>query len=187
VHEVNGIAGACIVGPSPQGIDRERLPGRLRTWRDELSQLSTWPPRRWAVAAIAAGIAAVLMGSPTDLVPTNLFQRMTPILWWNYPVWILSALLLGLVVATYVRTDTAARRDARPGRTITSGIVTVFAVGCPICNKLVVLALGTSGALDYFSPVQPILGIAAVGLLAATLMARLRRLVVCSAPSRPGA
>jgi hypothetical protein len=27
---------------------------------------------------------------------------MTPVLWWNYPVWVLTAILTGLIVATYV-------------------------------------------------------------------------------------
>ncbi len=36
----------------------------------------------------------------------------------------------------------------------------VFAIGCPVCNKLVVLALGFSGALAYFEPIQPALALA---------------------------
>ena len=39
-----------------------------------------------------------------------------------------------------------------------------FAIGCPVCNKLVLLALGTTGAVNYFEPVQPYL--AALGIVA---------------------
>lgn len=44
-------------------------------------------------------------------------------------------------------------------------IVSFFAVGCPVCNKLVLLALGSSGAVQYFEPLQPLLAIASIGLL----------------------
>jgi threonine/homoserine/homoserine lactone efflux protein len=38
-------------------------------------------------------------------------------------------------------------------------------VACPPCHVLVVSALGTSGALSLFAPVQPVLGIVGVGVL----------------------
>jgi hypothetical protein len=49
-----------------------------------------------------------------------------------------------------------------------------LAVGCPVSNKLVVALLGTSGALNYLAPIQPLLGVLAVGLSATALMVRLR-------------
>jgi len=49
----------------------------------------------------------------------------------------------------------------------------VFAVGCPVCNKLVVLALGAGGALTYFAPVQPVMALLTLGLLLYALRARL--------------
>ena len=53
-------------------------------------------------------------------------------------------------------------------------MVGVFlAIGCPICNKIALLLLGTSGALNLFAPIQPILGAASVALLAATLAWRI--------------
>lgn len=36
----------------------------------------------------------------------------------------------------------------------------MFAVGCPACNKIAVILLGTSGALNLWAPVQPVLGVA---------------------------
>ncbi|GGC67284.1 hypothetical protein [Hoyosella rhizosphaerae] len=38
----------------------------------------------------------------------------------------------------------------------------LFAVGCPVCNKLILLAIGTSGALSVWAPIQPILAVVAV-------------------------
>lgn len=46
------------------------------------------------------------------------------------------------------------------------GLLSYFAIGCPVCNKLVVLALGSSGAISWFAPLQPLLAVASVGLLA---------------------
>lgn len=56
----------------------------------------------------------------------------------------------------------------------------MFAVGCPVCNKLVVLALGLGGAMTYFAPVQPFLGLISTGLLLYGL--RLRLSVMRSCP-----
>ena len=49
--------------------------------------------------------------------------------------------------------------------TLLGGIGSLLAVGCPTCNQVVVAALGTSGALSLFQPVQPWLGLASLGLL----------------------
>jgi hypothetical protein len=49
-------------------------------------------------------------------------------------------------------------------------------VGCPVCNKLVVLLLGAGGALSYFAPLQPVLGMVSLALLAYALCTRLRAL-----------
>ena len=49
-----------------------------------------------------------------------------------------------------------------------------FAVACPVCNKIVVAALGVSGALNVFAPLQPIMAVVSVALLGVTLAWRLR-------------
>lgn len=150
--------------------------------------MRTWPARRWVVAAAVTVIAAVVIGVPTGVVPTPLYTRMTPVLWWNYPVWLVSSVLEGLLVATYVRigpADVAAGRAERPrtARALGAGLLSAFAVGCPICNKLVVLAIGVTGALSYFAPVQPLLAVASVALLTHALIRRLRTANVCEVSS----
>ena len=48
----------------------------------------------------------------------------------------------------------------------------MFAVACPVCNKIVLLALGTSGALGFWQPLQPWLaGISLLMLGAAVVWA----------------
>lgn len=143
----------------------------VSTLRASALDLRTWPLQRWLLALVAAGAAALVTGIPTDLVPTPLFRRMTPIVWWDWPLWILGSVLLGLVAATYVRADRRAT-PAKGGVLVGGGLLTVLAVGCPICNKLVVLALGTAGALTYFAPIQPALGLLSVLLASVALVVR---------------
>lgn len=151
--------------------------------------MRTWPARRWAVAVAVTVIAALVIGVPTGVVPTPFYTRMTPVLWWNYPVWLVSSVLEGLLVATYVRVGPAEAAGKAPSerprttRALGAGLLSAFAVGCPICNKLVVLAIGVSGALSYFAPLQPVLAVASVALLVHALVRRLRTATVCQVAS----
>jgi hypothetical protein len=61
-------------------------------------------------------------------------------------------------------------------------LVAFFAVGCPVCNKLVLLALGASGAVTWFAPVQPFIALISIGLMAVALRIRLRGEVACGIP-----
>ena len=140
--------------------------------------MRSWTRRHALVAVAATLVTAVAIGVPTGVIRTPLYTRMTPVLWWNYPVWVATAVLEGLLCATYVRASGA----PRSGRLIGGGLLATFAVGCPVCNKLVVLALGVSGALTYFAPLQPILALASLGLLAYALRARLGAAASCPVP-----
>ena len=140
-------------------------------------QVASWPARRWLVVAAATVLAAVFLGVPTDLLPTPLFRRMSPIPWWDYPIWVASAALAGLIAATYDGSSgvVSGREKAEVG----GGLLSYLAVGCPSCNKLAVLALGAGGTSSYFAPVQPFLGLLGLGVLAATLTWRLCGLASC--------
>jgi len=145
--------------------------------------IARWPGRRWIAAALGAAAVAVLVGVPTGVVPTPFYTRMTPVLWWNYPVWAGTALLGGLLLATYVRAPVA---DAAPTASLTGGgLLSAFAVGCPVCNKLVVALVGFSGAINLWAPIQPILGVASLALLGWAFWRRLATEAAC--PVRVGA
>jgi hypothetical protein len=163
----------------PPRLGERAGPGAL------VRQLASWPPRRWLVAAGTASAVALLTGTPTDVVPNPLYVRMTPVVWWNYPIWALSAVLAGLVVATYVRAGPTPRARRDGGVAFGGSALSFFAVGCPICNKLVVAALGAGGALSYFGPVQPAIGVASIALLGVALAFRLRALAACSVGPAP--
>jgi hypothetical protein len=143
-----------------------------------------WAARRWLVAAAGTVGTALLVGLPTEMVANPWFHRMTPVRWWDRPVWLVTSLLAGLLLATFVATPaTDDDRSARRGGV--GGVLAFFAVGCPVCNKLVVLALGTAGAHTWFEPAQPILGIGSVALIAWALRARLRGERACAVPFGP--
>jgi hypothetical protein len=131
--------------------------------------LSQWPARRWFAAAAVSALTYLVVAVPTDLIDTPFFSREIPPTWWAFPVLGITAVLTGLLVATYVArspVDELQGADTGPSRFGAAGaVVSFFAVGCPVCNKLALLALGTSGALQYFAPIQPFLAAASVIML----------------------
>ncbi len=66
-----------------------------------------------------------------------------------------------------------------------AGFGAFLAIGCPLCNKIALVALGASGAMSIWAPLQPIVGAVSVAMLAGTVAWRLRRRArgdACSAP-----
>ena len=145
------------------------------------SELRAWPARRWYTAGVGAVVVALVVGLPTDVIPNPVFGRPVPVTWWSYPVLALTAVLGGLLVGTYVRdAGPVVIDDERPARTGgLGGLLSFFAVGCPVCNKLVVIALGTVGARRWFEPFQPYLAALSLALLVVALRTRLRNMVSC--------
>ena len=159
--------------------------------------LRTWRRSHWLTALAISAVAVVTVAVPTDLIDTAVFSREVPPAWWSWPALLASAVLTGLLAATYVRdtgpaegradlTSAGAARRSRLWGT-TGGVLTFFAVGCPVCNKLVLLAIGSSGAMSYFAPVQPALAVTALALLAWALARRLRSSLTCPVRPRAGA
>ena len=148
------------------------ITGNLRQWR----------LRRWVAGASAAVAVYVVVAIPTVLIPNNLFSREIPPTWWSYTALGISSLLTGLLVATYVASPITGT-----GRTNKSGVfasfLAFFAVGCPVCNKLVLLALGSSGAMTFFGPVQPVLAVISSGLLVWALLRRISQENACRLPA----
>lgn len=141
--------------------------------------LRTWSARRWLTALVAGSLVAVLVALPTAVIPNPIFGRAIEVTWWSYPVVIASGILGGLLIATYLREPGAEEIDAAAKVGTLGGLLAFFAVGCPVCNKLVLLALGTSGAMTWFAPVQPILAVASILVMAWALRTRLRGMNTC--------
>ena len=146
-----------------------------------------WSRKRWTAAVIAALLTVLVVAIPTAMIPTPVFGREVGVTWWSWPVLIVTAVLSGLVFATYVREPhtASAKSDLdKPSRFgMAGGVLTFFAVGCPVCNKIVLLALGASGALTWFAPVQPVIAVLAVALLGYSLKVRLAGERACPVPA----
>ena len=116
-----------------------------RTLEAGARALRSWTVRqRLAAAGFSVGFA-LLIGFPTVLIPNSVFAREIPVLAWNYPVWIATSILAGMLAATYVRPVRPVRGGAvveevdDPGDTPSrfggvGGVLAWFAVGCPVCN-----------------------------------------------------
>ena len=118
-------------------------------------------------------LIALVLAVPTAIIDNPWFTRMTPVEPEQYGFWAATSLLTGALLATYIDPNL---RHGLGGRTVGAGLLGVFAVGCPVCNKLVVAILGTSGALSWFAPIQPLLGLGAVALAGYGLWIRVRAL-----------
>ncbi len=154
-----------------------------RTAPSSLDALRRWGARQFIVATGAAIGIALLIGLPTDVIPNPVFGRPVPVTWWSYPTLIVTAVLGGLLAGTYVRRDstpaTIDEIDTPTRNGGVAGLLSFFAVGCPVCNKVVIVALGTTGARQWFEPIQPLLAVASIVLLAWALRARLRSADSC--------
>ena len=124
-----------------------------------------------ALGLTVGTFAALAMAVPTAVLANPLFTRMTPVRTLDYVFWAIGSVLIGLIAATYAVPGASASCQSR---TLGSGVLNVLAIGCPICNKVIVLLLGISGALTIWAPLQPVLGLAALALIAWTLSLRLR-------------
>lgn len=157
------------------------LTATYQTWRRALSQ---WSPRRWWIAFASGFVVAAIIALPTAVIPNPIFGRAIEVTWWSYPTVILSGILGGLLIATYVResspdeVELSGKDPALRWGTI-GGFVSFFAVGCPVCNKLVLLALGTSGAISWFAPIQPFLALASILFMVWALHMRLKNQESC--------
>jgi len=123
--------------------------------------LRSWTPTQWLVAFLGGLTTFLALGLPTDVIDNPVFGRAIDETPWAMPVLLVTSVLAGLLLGTYVNArpfDRAAKSGSF------GGLLAYFAIGCPVCNKLVLLALGTTGAVNYFEPVQPYL--AALGIVA---------------------
>ena len=148
--------------------------------------IRTWPVRRWVVAAVGAALTVLVVGIPTVLIPNPWFGRAVPPTWWALPVLLVTAALSGLVTATYIGSASTGSLDAPSSRSgLVGGFLAYLAVGCPVCNKVALLALGSAGAVQWFAPVQPVLALAGIVLLGYALRRRLAGERSCPLPSVP--
>jgi len=135
--------------------------------------------------ALASGIA---FGLATAIIPNPVFGRSVAPEAFAIWTWLLSAPLMGIVMATYTAPPPVSpiglvplqpsTAEAAERRTTTLGGIAslgaFLAIGCPVCNKIALLLLGASGAMTVFAPIQPFIAAASLAMLAVTAGWRLR-------------
>lgn len=130
-------------------------------------------PRLALIAVPAAVAVAVVSAIPTAIIANPWFTRMSPVYLDQYIYWVGTSILAGMLLATYL---TGPKSIAGGAGGAGGGLLGYLAIGCPVCNKVIVALLGVSGAMDYFAPAQPFLGALGMVLLALALGYRLRSL-----------
>ena len=144
-----------------------------------IKSLLLWSKKRWLVASATALATGVFISLPTAILKTPVFGREIPVTSWSIPVVIATSILSGMLLATYVNNDESLREERSLKVGGAGALFSFLAVGCPVCNKLVLVALGYSGAIQYFAPVQPYLAAAGILLLAYALQRRLAGEAMC--------
>jgi hypothetical protein len=144
--------------------------------------------RLLAWAAVWAAVSLLAFGLVTAIIPNPVFGRSVPPEPFAIWTWLVSAPLMGIVMATYTvpptpspiamvalepaRAATAERRSSTLGSL--AGFGAFLAIGCPVCNKVALVLLGASGAMSVYAPIQPVIGAVSLALLVATAGWRLR-------------
>ena len=135
--------------------------------------LLLWSKKRWAVAIGSSILTGLFISLPTAIIKTPIFGREIEVTPWSVPVVIATSILSGMLFATYVNNDNSMKEERSLKVGGAGALFSFLAIGCPVCNKLVLVALGYSGAIQYFAPVQPYLAAAGIFLLAYALRKRL--------------
>lgn len=108
----------------------------------------------------AALLTLLIIGIPTDIIPNPMFGRDVPVRPWELPVLLATAVLTGAYFSL---------QQEKIAPVMGGSSLALFAVACPVCNKVVLLALGSSGALGIWQPLQPYLAGVSLLLLAAAV------------------
>ncbi len=134
------------------------------------------PRPRLGVAVLAAVATFLVIGVPTDIVPNPVFGREVPVRPWEPYVLVLTSVLTGLWFGLQRARAASPEQEDSSVPTLSAAGLALFAVACPVCNKIVLIALGTSGALGFWEPLQPWLaGISLVALLGSVVYAARKR------------
>lgn len=118
-------------------------------------------------------VALVVIGVPSDLIDTPIFGRPVATRPIDYVIWGITSVLIGLVFAIRLPVTHKEQQEQNDVRTVWGGFVSFLAVGCPVCNQIVVALVGAGGALSWWAPVQPVIGAVAILLVLWALRTRL--------------
>jgi hypothetical protein len=146
------------------------------------TSLFSWSRKRWIVAIGVGLLTYLFIALPTAVIKNPIFGREIAVTNWSVTVIAITSILTGLLTATYVKNEFSDENPKQLKIGSAGAFLSFFAVGCPVCNKLVLIALGYSGAIQYFAPIQPYLALIGIALLMYSLRMRLNNEYSCSLP-----
>lgn len=110
---------------------------------------------------VGTGVAVFLVfGLVSDLIPNGLYVRMVPGTLLDYTFLVATSVLAGVYIWQRATLQVETGDYAATGSTLGG----FLAFACPICNKAVLLLLGTATTMTVFDSLRPFLG--AVSVLA---------------------
>ena len=141
--------------------------------------MKNWSRQRWFIAILSSVITGLVIALPTAIIENPIFGRDIAVTLWSIPVLLITSILSGMLFATYIRNESSLDEDKSLKLGTAGALFSFLAVGCPVCNKIALIALGYSGAIKYFAPVQPYLAILGVVILSYALIKRLDGEITC--------
>ncbi len=141
--------------------------------------LHSWSRKRWQIAIISALITGVVISLPTAIIENPVFGRDIAVTAWSIPVVVITAILSGMLFATYIKNDSNLPEESSLKIGTAGTLLSFLAVGCPVCNKIALIALGYTGAIKYFAPIQPFLAFFGIAILIYALSQRLKGEINC--------
>ena len=124
--------------------------------------------RDLALGTSAAAAMFVALGTVAALWNNPLFMRMTPTGDFEISLLLLQSALAGVYVG--LPRSPCGKRTAGAG-----AIIGFLGIACPVCNKVLVLLIGSALLLEYFEPVRLYVALAGAALLAAAVWVKLTR------------
>ena len=122
--------------------------------------------------ARGAAVAATMfvgLGTVAALWENPLFMRMTPTGSFEIALLLLQSALAGVYVGLPQRR--CGTRTAGAG-----ALIGFLGIACPVCNKVLVLLVGSTLLLAYYEPVRLHVALAGVALLAAAIWLKLAQM-----------
>jgi len=122
---------------------------------------------------VARGVAVaaamfVGLGTIAALWENPLFMRMTPTGGFEIALLLLQSGLAGVYVG--LPQSRCGKRTAGAG-----AVIGFLGIACPVCNKVLVLLIGTALLLEYYEPVRLYVALGGVALLATAIALKLTR------------
>lgn len=130
------------------------------------------------IGLLAFGILVLLFGIPTALLPNPWFRRMIPARAADYVFLLLNSALLAGYIALHLYEKHELRKGA-DALAASGGLLNILAVGCPVCNALLVALFGTSAIMAYIEPARVWIGVATSLLVGVAVYLKIKKVKSC--------